>query len=162
MRGFDKPPSKARRLLAAATILAVYTAALCLVVVQIDITPDAGSITPDDGLVTSGGDKWGRVAYTGHEALRGLWEGKGIIPELANVALGVGVLALIIGRFRLAKVMGVIGVVLALSAPYVFEVHVTELRAGYYLWLLCMVMLAVVAYRLDKAERVGGTAGGLS
>src|SRR5688500_10132553 len=134
---------KLLRIYAVASIVAVYVAALNLLVVQIDIAPYD--------------NKPGTVLVVGHEALRGLWEGVGVIPELANVALGVGVLALLGGKLGLAKLMGLLGAALALSALYVFDVYGSDLRAGYYLWLCCMLILTVAAQKLGQAERAGGS-----
>lgn len=81
------------------------------------------------------------------------------LPELANVALAIGVIALLLGRIGLAKAMGLLGVALALTAPHFFEVHVADLRVAYFLWLLCMVVLFVATYIHGQSDRGSATDG---
>lgn len=133
-----QPTSRAMRFAAVGLIAAIYIAALILPAAEIAIEPDA---TESEPLFS------GPMPYTvtGAEALCYTWTEVGWIPGSANIALAVGIIALSLGRIRHAKVMGALGLMLALSAPYVFEIDMSDLRVAYYLWLFCMLVLLVVA-----------------
>jgi hypothetical protein len=125
-------------------ICALYIAALNLPVADIVVTPDDSDFF--DSMT---------FTFFGADALGG-WSGIGLIPESANIALLVGGIALLICRVRVAMVIGALGIAGAASAPFVFEIYLDDLRAAYYLWLACMVILflaALVAARASAKSR---------
>src|SRR5688500_4213755 len=90
-----------------ALIASHYIAALLLPVAELAIEADATESEPIFN---------GPVPYTvtGAEALCYTWTEVGWIPRSANIALAVGIIARLFARIRLAKVMGVLGMLLAL------------------------------------------------
>ena len=122
------------RFASVAAIIIVYVAALFLPVV---------GVRPNDIR---------QLPTTGLDALLMGWSGVGIIPELANIAIAIGLTAILLRRYTLAKIMGVIGFALGLIAPYFFEVHASDLRVAYYLWLLCPIMLFGTGVALSKSD----------
>jgi hypothetical protein len=133
--------SRVIRISAVALIVAGYISALNLPVVVMD--DFVVNRTGPDPLITDLSSL--ELTFTGADALNG-WRGLGVIPELANVALAGGAVALLLGRIKLATAMGVLGTLLALTAPYIFGIHISSLRVAYYLWLVCMVALLAAAY----------------
>lgn len=130
--------SGALRFGAVGLIATIYIDALILPAAEIAIEADATESEPlfSDPMP---------YTVTGAEALCYTWTEVGWIPGSANIALAAGITALSFGRIRLAKVVGVLGVLLALLAPYVFEIDASALRVAYYLWLICMAVLLAAA-----------------
>lgn len=90
---------------------------------------------------------------TGMQALSMGWDGTGLIPELANVALLLGWAGLLLGRANFAACLGIVAVALALTAPFIFEIDLNNLRMGYFSWVASCLVLAVAAATAEENNR---------
>lgn len=80
----------------------------------------------------------------GFQALTMGWHGYGVIPECANVLLVVGTFAYLNSNDYLAALSGMAAFGLSLTAPSVFGISPSELRAGFFVWTGTMLLLAAL------------------
>jgi hypothetical protein len=88
----------------------------------------------------------------GIDALANGWTGRGIIPELANVALAVGWLSFLANRVKLAELLAVIAMVLGATAPAIFEIPTRNLGIGFCLWMLSHASLLIGSWLSLRSE----------
>lgn len=99
-------------------------------------------VSPSDGFFAN---------MRGYDALLLGWSlpnWMGSIPELANICLILGSIALYRQNYGHASVIGVLGVILAGTAPLIYG---TPPLVGYWLWISSIALLAVAAVTVTLA-----------
>jgi hypothetical protein len=91
----------------------------------------------------------------GYDALLLGWSAFGVIPEFANVALLIGLIAYIKRFLGIAAASGWVAFALGLTAPGIYGVAFSELGAGYFEWMCSFVLLAIVSHSYGWKQRIG-------
>jgi hypothetical protein len=82
--------------------------------------------------------------FLGYDAFLIGWAWPGVIPDLANVAMVVGLIAYLGRSPKLARNSAVLAVILASTAPFVYG-FALPLFIGYYVWLGSFLALAIAS-----------------
>ena len=131
------------RFLIALTVLicATYLVSWLLPVAQVHTQVNESSVGPTT------------LTYYGRDAFTEDWFRVTLVPQSANIALFVGLIFLHLRRYTVARIVSITSILAAGSAPFIYGIAVTSLRAGYYCWISSMVLLGIATVLVPQSAR---------